>query len=513
MSIHRPGRGPSAVHDALVHSLEVADRASAEALLWFAEVQGRHLYRVRGHLSIHHYAEAELGFGTRKAEQFVQLSRLVLRYRRLRASLVRGRLTWTQVRTIASALTPESEAHWVARAEAVSRRELAREIAAARARARERVTTPDQVRLPEPRPAGPVRGSGGTSAPESGSAPGTRSMGPMLPPTSPTSPTSPTLPTPPTSPTLPTLPTLPTPTSPPHAPTRQAAHPTPLQPSRSQRPGVPGVPASSEVLVPAADPGPGEDVEVMTTLAVRLRPVERARLERALEALRKQGHRGDRGALILAAVEAMVSGTGVDEDPSSPSRSPASGSEEPAPGEPASSKGIPSRSRHQVVVSVCPTCRQAHTGAGRHQHAVDPVTVETLLCDADVVDEHGHRRATIPPAVRRRVLAPNGHRCAAPGCGSTHHLEIHHRVPASRGGTNEAGNLVTLCHACHRSLHEIARRRGPSSLPGGPDGVAPAPGCGCPERGPDRAGHECPAPERGAGAPWTAKRVSVRGRT
>jgi len=134
MSTYRPGRAPSVVHSSLVRALAVADSASAHALLWFSEVLDRHLYRERGHLSIQRYAEVELGFSTRKTEQFVQLAGLVRRFRRLRRSLVEGRLAWTQVRTIAPVLTPASESHWVARAETRSRRALAREIAAARTR-------------------------------------------------------------------------------------------------------------------------------------------------------------------------------------------------------------------------------------------------------------------------------------------------------------------------------------------------------------------------------------------
>jgi hypothetical protein len=39
-------------------------------------------------------------------------------------------------------------------------------------------------------------------------------------------------------------------------------------------------------------------------------------------------------------------------------------------------------------------------------------------------------------------------------------LEVHHLKPRSRGGGQEAANLVTLCACCHQLLHE----RG--SLPG-----------------------------------------------
>jgi len=396
MSVYRPGRAPSVVHSSLVHALGVADAASAHALLWFAEVLDRRLYRDRGFLSIEAYAEAELGFSTRKTEQFIQLARLVKRFRRLRESLIQGRLTWTQVRTIAPVLTAESEAHWVGRAEALSRRELAREIAAARTRVRAKVRTPDQVRLPAPDPA--------------------ESAGPV--PTAPTDSRS----------------------------SSSATHPTDEYPEDSDSPSGPISRPDLAASAPGSHPpDDGDAPEVMTTVTLRLRPIDRARLERAVEALRRQGYREERGTLVVAAIEQMAATSGATSAPS-PSDSPTHSDRSARPA-------------RQVVITVCPTCRHATTGVGASTRPVDPLTVETLLCDADVVDGSGHRRATIPPSIRRRVLARDGHQCSAPGCGSTHHLEIHHRVPVAPGGTNDPGNLVTLCHRCHRSLHEIARRR------------------------------------------------------
>jgi hypothetical protein len=249
----------------------------------------------------------------------------------------------------------------------------------------------------------------------------------------------------------------------------------------------------------------------MTTLTLRLRPVDRARLERLIEALRTRGHREDRDQLILAGLEELLRSS--DPDPSaaaarasaddqSPADDPTlandltpadnpTGAADPTPADnptladnptvaadptladhqtstrqrtptrEAPSAGHPPRSRHQVVVRVCPSCGTGATGVGRGEASLDAVTLATLLCDADVVDERGHRRATIPPSVRRRVLARDRHRCTTPGCGATLHLEIHHRTPVAAGGSNAPENLITLCGGCHRSLHEIARRRGP----------------------------------------------------
>ena len=38
-------------------------------------------------------------------------------------------------------------------------------------------------------------------------------------------------------------------------------------------------------------------------------------------------------------------------------------------------------------------------------------------------------------------------------CGVTKALEIHHRIPISKGGTDDKSNLQILCKNCHYSLH------------------------------------------------------------
>jgi len=79
---------------------------------------------------------------------------------------------------------------------------------------------------------------------------------------------------------------------------------------------------------------------------------------------------------------------------------------------------------------------------------------ERMRCDAAVCEQGGRNTTTIPPRVRREVLARDQHRCQAPGCGHTRFLEIHHIVSRQQGGNNQADNLVTLCASCHRLYHE-----------------------------------------------------------
>jgi len=100
-----------------------------------------------------------------------------------------------------------------------------------------------------------------------------------------------------------------------------------------------------------------------------------------------------------------------------------------------------------------------------------------IRCDAAICKTGGRNTATIPPRVRREVLARDKHRCGAPGCGRTRFLEVHHIKPRNQGGTNHPENLMTLCASCHRLWHErgnrsviekstpVARIRKPNSTP------------------------------------------------
>jgi len=81
---------------------------------------------------------------------------------------------------------------------------------------------------------------------------------------------------------------------------------------------------------------------------------------------------------------------------------------------------------------------------------------ERIRCDAAVCEHGGRNTTTIPPRIRREVLARDNHRCQAPGCGRTRFLEIHHIVSRQQGGNNNAENLMSLCASCHRLWHERA---------------------------------------------------------
>lgn len=53
--------------------------------------------------------------------------------------------------------------------------------------------------------------------------------------------------------------------------------------------------------------------------------------------------------------------------------------------------------------------------------------------------------------VRAEVLARCGGRCER--CWGRRKLDLHHRLPRSRGGEHTAANLCALCRVCHAQVH------------------------------------------------------------
>jgi 5-methylcytosine-specific restriction endonuclease McrA len=53
--------------------------------------------------------------------------------------------------------------------------------------------------------------------------------------------------------------------------------------------------------------------------------------------------------------------------------------------------------------------------------------------------------------LRQEVLRRDGWRCQS--CGTMSHLEVHHKELRSQCGDDREQNLITLCTACHASVH------------------------------------------------------------
>ena len=117
---------PAAQVDAsLRQALHVCDRARECAVLWFAEVQRRELYRQLGHASLQLYATQALGFSDNRYWQFKRLADDLDRLPVLREAVASGEVGWTKAQQVARVATAATQQAWVAKAVTCGRRELA----------------------------------------------------------------------------------------------------------------------------------------------------------------------------------------------------------------------------------------------------------------------------------------------------------------------------------------------------------------------------------------------------
>jgi hypothetical protein len=71
----------------------------------------------------------------------------------------------------------------------------------------------------------------------------------------------------------------------------------------------------------------------------------------------------------------------------------------------------------------------------------------------DTADKFKVKRRPISSRLRYEVLLRDGHRCVDCGASAIEdplvRLEVDHRIPVSKGGTNDSDNLQTLCWSCN----------------------------------------------------------------
>ena len=65
-----------------------------------------------------------------------------------------------------------------------------------------------------------------------------------------------------------------------------------------------------------------------------------------------------------------------------------------------------------------------------------------------------NRQGRLTNYLRKKIIEERGARCE--NCGFDNYkecIEVHHIIPAAKGGTNNPKNLIVLCSICHRYLH------------------------------------------------------------
>jgi len=124
------------------------------------------------------------------------------------------------------------------------------------------------------------------------------------------------------------------------------------------------------------------------------------------------------------------------------------------------------------------TCEMEDTGP------IPPEAARRLACDASVsrVITRGRsepldvgRRTSVVPSALRRAVVVRDRRCRFPGCERPHPwCDAHHAVHWSDGGPTALSNLVLLCRAHHRLVHEGGfgvEMNGPGPIVRRPDGT------------------------------------------
>ncbi|HSM44474.1 MAG TPA: DUF222 domain-containing protein [Acidimicrobiia bacterium] len=81
-------------------------------------------------------------------------------------------------------------------------------------------------------------------------------------------------------------------------------------------------------------------------------------------------------------------------------------------------------------------------------------TIETIIKDGNQVIGIGRRSRKIPGWLRRLVHERDGGVCQHPGCRNTRWLQVHHIIAWAHGGSTDLDNLILLCGAHHRFVHE-----------------------------------------------------------
>ncbi|WP_020142137.1 HNH endonuclease signature motif containing protein [Terracoccus sp. 273MFTsu3.1] len=166
----------------------------------------------------------------------------------------------------------------------------------------------------------------------------------------------------------------------------------------------------------------------------------------------------------------------------------------------ATSGGAARRARYRVQVHL-DTDGGWLTGRPRLPQTI----VNGLTCDGTLTpvwETQGHpvnvgRTQRVVPHRTRVLVLDRDRGCRFPGCGSTHHLEIHHLTHWRDGGPTDTGNLLALC-----PFHHDGHHRGELTITGDPtrpDGLTFHTDTGLligpPQRPPRQAPRLAPAPD------------------
>jgi len=153
-----PERTAEQAHRALKQSITISDRAQHCAVLWFADICQRKLYRRLGLSTMNQYAAERLGLSRSRIGDFMRLAKKLDSLPAVRKEIGAGTLGYTKAREIVWVADATNEKEWLETARKQSRRQLEKTVRQSRAAAkRRRTANPDQTELvPQPESATPA---------------------------------------------------------------------------------------------------------------------------------------------------------------------------------------------------------------------------------------------------------------------------------------------------------------------------------------------------------------------
>lgn len=153
MSAFRPGQSARVAHSSLQTAISTMEKAQNCAVLWFAEIMRRKLYRDLNYSSINQYAQQGLGWSRTRTTDFIQLSQKLEKLPEVKKQVTSGELGYTKARELVKVADGQNEKQWLELARKKTRRELEVEIKQAKRAASDGAKGQTSLLPPsEPRP-------------------------------------------------------------------------------------------------------------------------------------------------------------------------------------------------------------------------------------------------------------------------------------------------------------------------------------------------------------------------
>ncbi len=138
LSGFQAGQSAAVADSALKTAVRQMEAAEHRAVLWFADIMNRRLYRMLGYSNMPQYSTTELKFSKTRTGDFIRLARKLEQLPTVKKSLAGGSLGYTNALEIIKVATPITEDKWVAEATSIGHRELAEKVKRVRVKARRR---------------------------------------------------------------------------------------------------------------------------------------------------------------------------------------------------------------------------------------------------------------------------------------------------------------------------------------------------------------------------------------